>query len=125
NSGPTTTPTPTPTTTTTVAGIVTDAVSGSPIPAVTVAIQGKNGTTGADGRYSITGLNDGQATVTAQHQGHSNFTQSVTLAGATAVNITMTPAIEAAAAGSWGGQWKDNTPGSAGPTTMTMNVNTI
>ena len=90
-----------------------------------VAIQGKSAAAGADGRYSISDLSDGQATLTAQHQGHRNFTQAVTLAGTTTVNITMTPAEEAGAAGNWAGQWNNTTFGSSGSMTMTLAVDTI
>ncbi len=112
-------------TTTSITGLVTDAVSGAAVASVTVAIQGKSATTGSDGRYSISALTDGQATLTAQHQGHRNFTQAVTLSGATTTNITITPAVEAGAAGNWAGTWRNNTFGSSGGITAVVTVDTI
>jgi len=110
---------------TSLAGVVTDVVSGSPIAAATVTVQGKSATTGADGRYSITGLTDGAATVAASHQGHRNFTQNSTLAGSTTVNIAMTRAGEANSAGNWTGTWRNTTFNSSGGATMTLAVDTV
>ncbi|MBI2828358.1 MAG: carboxypeptidase regulatory-like domain-containing protein [Acidobacteria bacterium] len=106
-------------------GGVRDSVSGAALSGVVVAVQGKSATTGTDGRYSISDLTAGQTQVTAQRQGHRNFTQAVTLAGATTVDITMTSAQEAGAAGSWTGRWTNNTFGSSGTMTMTLAANTI
>ncbi len=104
---------------------MTDVVSGAAIASVAVAIQGKSATTGADGQYSISDLTDGEATLTAQHQGHRNFTQAVTLAGATAGDVSMTPAEEAGSAGTWAGQWNNTTFGSSGSITMTLAADTV
>ena len=82
-------------------GVVTDVVSGAPVTGAAVAVQGKTATTGSDGRYSITGLTAGQVTLTAQHQGHVNFSQNVTISGATTTNIPMTPSNAAKLAGTW------------------------
>src|SRR5438552_12685706 len=83
----------------TLAGIVTDVVSGSPVSGVTVAAEAKTATTGADGKYSLSGLTNGAATVTAQHQGHVNFSQAVTISGTTSQNIALTPSNAAKMAG--------------------------
>ena len=114
-----------PTPGTSLAGLVTDASSGAPIAGVAVSVQGQNATTGADGRYSISSLTAGSASATAQHQGHRNFTQTVTLSGATTLNIAMTPAIAAGFVGNWSGQWADSTFATSGSTTMTLSVDTI
>lgn len=107
------------------AGTVTEAVAGSPISGATVAVQGKTATTGADGRYSIPGLTDGTSAVTAQHQGHRNFSQNTAISGSATVNIVMTKANEAAAAGNWTGTWRNDTFGSSGGATATINVDTV
>ena len=88
-------------------------------------MQGKSATTGSDGRYTISALTDGPAPLTAQHQGHKNFTQAVTLSGATTTNVTMTPSAEAGFAGNWAGQWRNNTFGSSGTITAVVTVDTI
>lgn len=103
-----------------VTGTVTDVVSGAAIQGVTVAIQEKTATTGTDGRYSITGLTAGQATLTAKHQGHDNFSQAVSLAGATTVNVSMTPAMALRV----NGTWRATTP-SATAFTLTNAVDTV
>jgi hypothetical protein len=110
---------------TSLAGTVTEAVSGSPIASATVAVQGKTATTGSDGRYSITGITDGSSAVTAQHQGHRNFTQNTAISGATTVNIVMTKANEATAAGTFTGTWRNDTFGSSGGATLTITVDTV
>jgi hypothetical protein len=104
-------------------GRATDVVSGAAIAGVMVAIQGKTATTGSDGRYSIAGLMAGQAPLTGQHQGHKNFTQNVTISGATVTDIPMTPSNTAKAAGAWRG----NVAGAAdsNASTMTVSVDTI
>lgn len=110
----------------TLVGTVTDATSGLPIASATVSVQGKSATTGNDGKYSIGDLSAGAATVTVQHQGHTNFSQPVTLTSATTTNITMTASLLAKAAGSWGGQWKDSTSASSsGAAALTLAVDTI
>jgi hypothetical protein len=114
-----------PTPGTSLSGLVTDAASGAPIAGVTVSVQGQTGTTGADGRYSIGSLVNGAASLTAQHQGHRNFTQSVTVAGATTLNISMTPAIAAGFAGNWSGNWVNTTFSSTGTVTMSGSADTI
>lgn len=124
-STPTSPSTPTTPATTTLAGTVTDVVSASPVSGATVAVQGKSTTTGSDGKYSISGLSNGAATVTCQHQGHVNFTQSVTLSGATTANIGMTPSFAAKSAGTWSGTWKNTTFGSTGTITMTITIDSV
>ncbi|MEQ1871036.1 MAG: carboxypeptidase regulatory-like domain-containing protein [Vicinamibacterales bacterium] len=108
-----------------IAGAVTDVVSGLAVPGVVVAIQGKSVTTGSDGRYSLTGLTAGQSSLTAQHQGHVNFSQPVTLASATTVNVGLTPSLAASGAGSWSGSWKNTTFSTTGGMTMQLSVDTI
>ena len=110
---------------TSLAGTVTDAVSGSAVASATVAVQGKSATTGADGRYSITGLTDGTSAVTSQHQGHRNFTQNTAVSGSTTLNIVMTPAGEAAGNGNWSGTWRNTTFGSTGNATLAMTIDTV
>jgi hypothetical protein len=117
-------PTPTPTGTS-LAGTVTDVVSGVTISGVVLTIQGMSATTGSDGRYSITGLTAGQASLTAKHQGHVNFSQNVTLSGTTTVNVPLTPSNAAKAAGNWTGNWRDTTFGTTGTMTMNFSVDTI
>jgi Carboxypeptidase regulatory-like domain len=123
-----TTPTPTTPTTpaaTSLAGTVTDVVSAAAVSGATVAVQGKTATTGADGKYSITGLSDGQATVTTQHQGHINFTQTVTLSGATTTNVGLTPSNAAKEAGTWAGTWRNTSFGTTGTIAMVVTVDTV
>jgi len=74
-----------------VSGTVTDASSSAPIASAVVAVQGNSATTGADGRYSISGLTAGSAKLTARHQRYQDFSQMVTLAGTTTVDVVMTP----------------------------------
>lgn len=110
-----------------VTGTVKDAVSNAPIASVAVAVQGKSATTAPDGTYNISGVTAGSASLTAQHQGHDNFTQAVTIAasGATTVNVSMTPSSAAALAGKWSGTWKNNTFGSTGTITGTVTVDSV
>ena len=99
-----------------ISGVVTDVISGAPVPGTAVAIQGKTVTTGSEGRYSITDLTAGPATLTGQHQGHITFSQNVTLSGATSTNIAMTPSNLAKAAGAW------RDPASGTPITITVDT---
>ena len=125
NSSNGTTPTPTPSTAT-LTGTVTDAATGAVIANVTVAVGGQTTTTGAAGTYSVSGLPPGSATVTAQHQGHRNLSQSVTLAaGSNSSNLMLTPAVAAGFAGSWSGSWTNTTFGSTGPAAATITADTI
>jgi hypothetical protein len=116
---------PSPTGRSSISGVVSDPVSGGPLAGATVSIQAKSVTAGADGRYSITGLEDGAATLTVQHQGHRNVTQTVTIAGATTRNITMTVALETRAAGPWAGTWTNNALRTSGSLNMMLTVNTV
>ena len=124
-------PVPTPaaaltrTTPASIAGTVTDAVSGAAVSSAIVAIQGKSTTTATDGRYLIADLTDGQVSLTVQHQGHRNFTQGLTLDGATAVDVVMTPALQAGVAGHWAGRWSNETIGATGTMAMTLSVDTM
>jgi hypothetical protein len=102
-------------------GIVTDVVSGAAIQGVALAVQNKTATTGSDGRYSIAGLTAGQATLTATHQGHRNFSQNVTLAGSATVNVPMTPSM---AATRLAGTWRATTP-SATAFTLAIAVDSV
>jgi hypothetical protein len=118
-----TTPTPT---IVTLSGTVTDAASGAAVSGAAVAISGKSATTGADGKYSIAGLSPGSATLTVQHQGHDNFSQSVTLSGtATTVDVKLTPAHVALASGNWNGTWRNTTFGSTGTVTAVVSGDTV
>lgn len=108
-----------------ISGTVTDAVSGQPINGATVSVGGQSSTTGADGKYSITGLATGSATLTASKQGERNFSQAVTLPTTTAVNIVMSPAPESAFSGTANGSWHNNTFGTSGPVTLTGTVDTV
>src|SRR5438552_8945794 len=110
---------------TTLAGTVTDVVSAAPISGVTVALQSKSTTTGADGKYSFTGITAGSASITAQHQGHVNFTQPVTLNGAGTLNIPLTPSLAVTGAGNWSGSWRNTTFGTTGTMTMRVTVDTV
>ncbi|MBI2828359.1 MAG: carboxypeptidase regulatory-like domain-containing protein [Acidobacteria bacterium] len=100
-------------------------MSRAPIASATVAIQGRSATTGADGRYTISDLTNGQAQLTAQHQGHRNFSQTLTLAGTTTFDVAMTSGLESRAAGNWSGSWRNTTFGSTGSMTMTVSPDTI
>ena len=120
------TPTPTPTPAPSLAGTVTDAVSGAAVSGVAVAAQGQSATTGSDGKYSLTGLTAGAASLTAQHQGHVNFSQSVTLAsGTNTSNVALTPSNAAKMAGNWTGSWRNTTFGSTGTITMSVTTDTV
>lgn len=131
DSGSSLAPAPTPaaaltrTTSASIAGTVTDVASGAAISSAIVAIQGKSTTTTPDGRYLIADLTDGQVSLTVQHQGHRNFTQGLTLDGATAVDVVMTPALEAGVAGHWVGRWNNDTLDSSGAMAMTLSVDTM
>lgn len=120
-----TTTTPSTTSAPSVAGAVTDVVSGLAVSGVVVAIQGKSVTTGSDGRYSLSGLTAGQSSLTAQHQGHVNFSQPVTLAATSTVNVGLTPSLAASGAGSWSGSWRNTTFGTTGGMTMQLSVDTV
>ena len=108
-----------------VTGVVKDAVSGAVIASATVAVQGKSATTGADGKFTISSVADGAATLTATHQGHRNFSQAVTIAGATTVNVTMVTASESSLAGNWSGSWRNNTFNSVGTATGSGTIDTV
>jgi len=109
-----------------VSGVVTDVVAGSPISGVSVGIQGKTATTGSDGRYSITGLTAGTTALTAQHQGHVNFTQNVTIASTTLTSdIRLTPSNAAKMNGSWTGTWRNATFATTGGITMSVTTDTV
>ena len=110
---------------TSLGGTVTDNVSGAIISGAKVTVQGKSATTGTDGKYSIGGLTDGQASVTTQHQGHINNTKDVTLSSATSLNIAMTPSAAAKLTGNWSGTWKNNTFSTQGTETMAIAVDTV
>lgn len=62
------------------------------VPGAQVAVAGRNATTGADGRYSFTGLPAGSLTVTAGASGYNNSTHTVVAkAGETATqDFTLT-----------------------------------
>jgi hypothetical protein len=62
------------------------------LPGVRVSAAGRNATTGADGRYSFSGLPAGLATVTASLEGYNNATQQVVApaGGAATRDIAMT-----------------------------------
>jgi hypothetical protein len=114
------------TATVTLSGTVTDAASGAAISGAAVAIGGKNAATASDGKYSIAGLTAGSASLTVQHQGHNNFSQSVTLSGTTATtDVKMTPARVAQGAGNWSGTWHNTTFGSSGTMTVAVSGDTI
>jgi hypothetical protein len=106
-------------------GTVTDATSTAALSGVAVAAQGKSATTAADGKYTLSDLTAGAATLTAQRQGHVNVSQSVTISGATTQNIAMTPSAMARMAGNWSGTWSNTTFGSSGGVTMQVTVDTL
>jgi hypothetical protein len=106
-------------------GLVREAVTNALLAGVTVTVQSKSATTGADGRYVIENLTAGSAEVRATRQGHTNLTQTVALSGETTANLTMTPAPIAAFIGNWSGQWTNTTFGTSGTATMTFNADTV
>jgi hypothetical protein len=108
-----------------ISGTVTDVVSGAALANVNLGAQGKTATTGADGKYTLSGLTNGAATLTAQRQGHVNFTQNVTVSGSTTVNVPMTPSSVARVAGNWTGTWRNTTFNTSGPVTLGVTVNTV
>jgi len=110
---------------TSLAGTVTDNVSGAVISGAKVTVQSKTATTGNDGKYSISGLTDGQASVTTQHQGHITNTKNVTLSSATSLDVAMTPSAAAKLAGNWTGTWKNNTFSTQGTETLAIAVDTV
>jgi hypothetical protein len=110
---------------TSLAGVVTDSVTAATIAGATVVVQGKTTTTGNDGKYSITGLTDGPAAVTTQHQGHINVSKDITLSSATTLDVAMTPSTAAKLAGNWTGTWKNATFSTQGTETMTIAVDTV
>jgi len=125
--GGTTTPTtPTTPTTVTLSGTVTDAVSAAVVSGAAVAIAGKTATTGSDGKYSITGLTAGSGTLALQHQGHINFTQTVTLSGtATTTDVKLTPSLAAQGSGNWSGTWRNTTFLSNSTLTAVVTADTV
>ncbi len=123
--GSSSSPPPSPTGTSSLAGTVTDAVTAGPVSGATVAVQNKSVTTGADGRYSITGLVDGASTVTAQHQGHRNLTQTSTITGATTRDLRLLAAPETRGSGPWTGAWTNQTSGTSGNINLMLTVNTV
>src|SRR5258708_6811799 len=71
----------------TVAGRVTDKETGTPVVGVSVSVAGTTlgNNTDEDGRYRITGVPNGDVSVTAKRIGYASMTQKVTVSdGATA-----------------------------------------
>jgi hypothetical protein len=56
----------------TVSGVVTDAVTGSPVAGATVSYLGGSTTTDSGGLYTLASLPDGNTTVTATHAGYTD-----------------------------------------------------
>ncbi len=106
-------------------GVVRESGTAAAIAGATVTVQNQSATTGADGRYLIEDLSAGSAQVRVTHQGHNTLTATVTLAGETTENLTMTRATNAAFVGNWTGGWVNNTFGTSGSATMSYNVDTV
>lgn len=67
--------------------------TGLPLPGASIQIKSQNRTTAtnADGTYKITGLNNGQVTVTVSFIGYQTKEQSVAISGSTVTNFNITP----------------------------------
>ena len=104
----------------TIAGTVTDAGSGEPLPGVNVVVEGtqQGAATAADGTYEITGVEAGTHAVTASFVGYQEETvQDVTVRPeeTTTVNIELTPstvALEEVVAVGYGTQETEDITGS-------------
>jgi iron complex outermembrane receptor protein len=79
----------------TVRGHVTDAATQQPLAGVTVTIGSRAAPTQADGRYSISGVPAGTATVRARMIGYAPATQDVTIAGGDTVTVDLALAAQA------------------------------
>jgi hypothetical protein len=67
-----------------------------PLAGAMVTVQGKTGTTGADGRVTISQLASGPTTVTITRTGYQNFTGQLTLtSGSNTASLAMTPEVTA------------------------------
>lgn len=110
----------------TLTGLVRESGTNSLISGATVGVQGQTATTGADGRFTIgAGLTAGSTALSVSHQGHQNVSQTVTLAGATTQDVTLSAAPVAAFIGNWSGNWVNSTFGSTGDVTMVFGANTV
>jgi iron complex outermembrane receptor protein len=76
----------------TVRGRITDQSTQQPISGANVAIAGRTGLSQADGRFSISGVPIGAATVTARMVGYAPASQSVTVAeGESVLDLALAP----------------------------------
>lgn len=65
--------------------------TGLPLPGATVSAGERTVITATDGRFSLTGLAAGSVVVTIKFVGYQNFQQTVTVAGDTKLNATLSP----------------------------------
>ena len=77
------------------AGRVTDVETGAPLPGASVAVPSldRGASADADGRFSITGLPAGPARVVVSFVGYRSAVQTVEVAGATALDVSLAPSI--------------------------------
>lgn len=87
-------------------------LAGATITFVDGANQGKTGTSGADGRYEITGLTNGGYTVSVTLAGYTTITLPVGINGNTTLNIRLDPTAPRTSFGP--GQYRVNTDIPAG-----------
>lgn len=71
----------------TIIGLVTDRVTGQPIPGVLVSDGTVTTTTGADGWYSLKGVEAGSHTMTFQKEGYETGTENVLLVSTSGTRI--------------------------------------
>lgn len=67
--------------------------TGMPLPGASIQIKSinKSTTTDASGKYRLSGLPNGAATVIASYIGYTSLTQEVTISGATVLNLSLKP----------------------------------
>ena len=77
------------------AGRVTDAETGDPLPGASVAIPSisRGASTDVDGRFSIPNLPAGPARVVVSFVGYRSAVQTVEVAGATALDVALAPSV--------------------------------
>jgi TonB-linked SusC/RagA family outer membrane protein len=80
-----------------IAGVVTDAANGTPLPGAQVTVSGGRGrtVTGADGRYQLGGIPAGTHTVTVSLIGRTTREQSVSVSAGGEVTLNVQLAVQA------------------------------
>lgn len=71
-------------------GVLRDAITGKPIPGVTISVGNFTAVTDSNGYYSISGLSCGTYTVTAYVSGYSNYVRTVDISTTSNLDILLT-----------------------------------